>query len=149
MLRRFGQMIGGVIEVRNGNEIGEHGLLVHPPPDLPFSIGQENPKPKRAALQGPFGLSDEPQLQQNTPNPFNSQTVIPYFLLKPGPARVEVFALTGQRVAVLNRGPHQAGRHRLHWDGRDGEGRPLASGIYLYRLVTAEDVLTRKLTLLR
>ncbi|MYC71517.1 MAG: T9SS type A sorting domain-containing protein [Gemmatimonadetes bacterium] len=97
----------------------------------------------------PVAMPDGPQLQQNAPNPFNSQTVIPYFLLEPGAARLEVFALTGQRVAVLNQGPQQAGHYRLHWDGRDREGRPLASGVYLYRLVTPESVLTRKLILLR
>ncbi len=96
-----------------------------------------------------IGLPEGPQLQQNAPNPFNSQTVISYFMLAPGPARLEVYGLTGQRVAVLHQGPQQAGLYRLHWDGRDGEGRPLASGIYLYRLVTAEGALTRKLVLLR
>ncbi len=96
-----------------------------------------------------IGLPEGPQLQQNAPNPFNRQTVISYFMLAPSPARLEVFALTGQRVAVLHQGPQQAGLHRLHWNGRDGEGRPLASGIYLYRLVTAEGALTRKLVLLR
>ena len=96
-----------------------------------------------------IGLPDGPQLQQNAPNPFNSGTVITWFLLRPGAARVEVFALTGQRVAVLHQGPEKAGVHRVHWDGRDGQGRPLASGVYLYRLVTAERVHTRKLTLLR
>ena len=94
-------------------------------------------------------LPDGPQLQQNAPNPFNSQTIIPYSLLEPGSVRLEVFALTGQRVAVLNQGQQKAGHYRLHWDGRDSDGRPLASGIYLYRLVTAEGILTRKLTLLR
>ena len=94
-------------------------------------------------------LPDSPQLAQNAPNPFNSQTVLSYFLHAPGPARVEVFALTGQRVAVLHQGPQQAGYHRLRWNGRDDTGRPVASGMYLYRLVTSEDVLTRKLTLLR
>ena len=96
-----------------------------------------------------IGLPEGPQLQQNVPNPFNSQTVIPYFLLAPGPARLEVYALTGQRVAVLHQGPQPAGLHRIHWDGRGAEGRPLASGTYLYRLVTAEGALTRKLVLLR
>ena len=96
-----------------------------------------------------IGLPDGPQLQQNAPNPFNSETVISWFLLRPGPARVEVFALTGQRVAVLHQGPKKAGVHRVNWDGRDGEGRPLASGVYLYRLVTDETVQTRKLTLLQ
>ena len=94
-------------------------------------------------------LPDSPQLAQNAPNPFNSQTVLSYFLPAPGPARLEVFALTGQRVAVLRQGPQQAGYHRLHWDGRDDAGRLVASGMYLYRLVTSEDVLTRKLVLLR
>ena len=55
----------------------------------------------------------------------------------------------GQRVAVLRQGPQQAGYHRLHWDGRDAAGAPLASRIYLCRLVTDEAVLTRKLTLLQ
>ena len=94
-------------------------------------------------------LPDSPQLAQNAPNPFNSQTVLSYFLNAPGPARLEVFALTGQRVAILHQGPQQAGYHRLHWNGRDDAGRPVASGMYLYRLVTDEGVLTRKLTLLR
>ena len=94
-------------------------------------------------------LPDSPQLLQNAPNPFNSQTVLSYFLPAPGPARLAVFALTGQRVAVLHQGPQQAGYHRLHWNGRDDAGRPLASGLYLYRLLTEETVLTRKLILLR
>ena len=94
-------------------------------------------------------LPDSPQLAQNAPNPFNSQTVLAYFLPAAGPVRLDVFSLTGQRVAVLRHGQQQAGYHQLRWDGRDDEGRSVASGLYLYRLVTDETVLTRKLTLLR
>ena len=96
-----------------------------------------------------IGLPDALQLQQNAPNPFNSQTVISYFLPKSSPVRLEVFSVTGQRVAILRQGNQQAGYHRLHWNGRDRKGRSLASGMYLYRLVTDEGILTRKLTLLR
>ena len=96
-----------------------------------------------------LGLPAGAQLQQNAPNPFNSETVISWFLREHGWVRVEVFSLNGQRVAVLHQGPLPAGRHRVHWDGRDEEGRPLASGIYLYRLLTGEGVQTRKLMLLR
>ena len=99
--------------------------------------------------QDRLGQPDSPQLQQNAPNPFNSETVLSYFLPAAGPARVEVFALTGQRVAVLRQGTQSAGHHRLYWNGLDAEGRPLASGIYLYRLATDFGVLTRKLMLLR
>ena len=102
-----------------------------------------------ARAEEQIGLLDGPQLAQNAPNPFNSQTVLSYFLHAPSPTRLEVFALTGQRVAVLHQGPQQAGYHRLHWDALDDAGRLVASGMYLYRLVTDEAVLTRKLILLR
>ena len=102
-----------------------------------------------ALAQERIGLPEGGLLYQNAPNPFNSQTVFSYFLLTPGPTRLEVFTLAGQRVSVLSTGTQHAGRHRLVWDGRDSEGRPLASGVYLYRLVSAEGVLTRKLILLR
>ena len=94
-------------------------------------------------------LPDHTQLLQNAPNPFNSQTVLAYFLLEPSPVRLEVFALSGQRVALIHQGPQRAGYHRLHWDGRDAAGHPVASGAYLYRLATDEAVLTQKLTLIR
>ncbi len=118
-----------------------------------FLFAESFGQPERAKLlalaRERIGLPDGPQLQQNAPNPFNSGTVISWFLLQDGPARLEVYALTGQRVAVLSRGPHKAGLYRFHWNGRDDQGRPLASGVYLYRLVTSKGVHTRKLTLLR
>ena len=118
-----------------------------------FLFAESFGQPARAKLlalaRDRIGLPDGPGLQQNAPNPFNSGTVISWFQLQSGPARLEVFALTGQRVAVLRGGPQKAGFHRLRWPGRDAQGRPLASGVYVYRLVTAEGVKTRKLTLLR
>ena len=118
-----------------------------------FLLAERFTPPARAKLlalaRERIGLPDAPGLQPNAPNPFNSQTVISWFLLRPGPVRLEVFALTGQRVAVLREGPQKAGLHRLRWDGRDDRGRPLASGVYLCRLATEDRVQTRKLTLLR
>ena len=117
------------------------------------ATGQESPFASMFDLFGGgkrVALPDSPQLAQNAPNPFNSQTVFAYFLPAPGPAHLEVFTLTGQRVAVLHQGlQQQVGYHRLRWNGHDDAGRPVASGIYLYRLVTTEGVLTRKLILLR
>ena len=114
---------------------------------LSASVSVTIPGPAGSGKQ--VALPDSPQLAQNIPNPFNSQTVVDYFLPGTGPVRLEIFSLTGQRVAVLHHGPQQAGYHRLHWDGRDAVGRSVASGLYLYRLVTEGTVLTRKLILLR
>ena len=118
-----------------------------------FLFAESFGQPARARLvamaEELIGLPEGPQLQQNAPNPFNSGTVISWLQLHPGSARLEVFSLTGQRVAVLHEGAKRAGAHRLRWDGRDKQGRPLASGVYVYRLVTSEAVHTRRLTLLR
>ena len=118
-----------------------------------FLFAEAFEQPARAKLlalaRERIGLPEGPQLQQNAPNPFNSGTVISWIQLQPGPAQLEVFALTGQRVAVLHEGARKIGFHRLNWDGRSDQGHPLASGVYVYRLVTAEGAWTRKLTLLR
>ena len=110
-----------------------------------------------ASLPAPTAVREErgaalPQafaLGQNYPNPFNSETVIEFAL----PAAVEieltVFNLAGQRVATLAQGHRAAGSYILRWDGRDEQGRRLASGVYLYRLQAGDQTEARKLLLLR
>jgi hypothetical protein len=69
-----------------------------------------------------------------------------------GPARctVTLYDLRGRLVRVLlAREELPAGRTDLRWDGRDGQGRAVPSGIYLCRLEAGNRVLTGKLTLLR
>ena len=76
--------------------------------------------------------------------------MISWFQLQSGPARLEVFALTGQRVGVLHQGAEEdRASTACAGTARDDRGRPLASGVYVYRLVTGDGVQTRKLTLLR
>ena len=83
-------------------------------------------------------------LNPNYPNPFNSETVLSYTLPTASAIRLEVFALNGQRVAVLHEGFQAAGYHTIALDASD-----LASGVYLYRLTTPEGRFTQKFTLLR
>jgi hypothetical protein len=87
-------------------------------------------------------------LYQNQPNPFNARTIIQFALGKPGHASLEVYTITGQRVATLAAGWYPAGVHSVVWDGRDTHGVPLASGTYLYRLVTPAKTANRKMLLL-
>lgn len=88
-------------------------------------------------------------LNQNHPNPFNPQTIIEFALVRTGPVDLAVYDLNGRRVARLVRGEQAAGRHRVLWDGRGLDGRTLASGTYVYRLVADGEVMSRKLTLLK
>jgi len=89
------------------------------------------------------------QLEQNVPNPFNPLTTIAYELPTAGPVRLGIHALDGRRLRTLVDGTRAAGRHVAAWDGRDGAGRAVAAGVYLYRLETAEGVRSRTMTLVR
>ena len=90
-------------------------------------------------------------LDQNYPNPFNSDTVIRFALPTSENVELAIFNLAGQRVAKLADGMREAGVYAIRWDGRDDNGRELASGVYLYRLRTGDgqQVETRKLALVR
>jgi hypothetical protein len=114
-------------------------LVALPPPAPPTAVLEA----WTGAVPGAFALL------QNYPNPFNSGTVIAYNLPAPDEVALTVHNLVGQQVAILTQGARQAGAHVLTWDGRDGNGRPLASGIYVYRLQTKAQQQTRKLLLLR
>jgi flagellar hook assembly protein FlgD len=48
--------------------------------------------------------------------------------------KVAVYDLSGRRVRVLEDADLSAGRHQAPWDSRDEAGRPLPSGVYLYRI---------------
>ncbi len=88
-------------------------------------------------------------LSQNYPNPFNPQTTLRFDLPRSEEIDLAVYNLTGQKVATLAHGLREAGAYTLRWDGRDDDGRALASGVYLYRLTAGDRAATRKLLLLR
>jgi hypothetical protein len=74
------------------------------------------------------------QLVQNYPNPFNSVTTIPFELSEEGKVRIELYNILGQRVMVLKDEVLKRGRYEVKWDGRNSDGIPLASGIYIIRM---------------
>ncbi|HUU44883.1 MAG TPA: SBBP repeat-containing protein [Acidobacteriota bacterium] len=83
------------------------------------------------------------------PNPFNAGTVIPYTLAENGQVRLEVFDVLGRRVASLVNEFQSTGQYDVAWNGLDDRGQPLASGMYFYRLTTADIAVTKKMVLLK
>ena len=91
-----------------------------------------------------------PVLDQNAPNPVRGATRFRFGIPGGERATLEIFDVTGKRVASLLDGqPLRAGYHALVWDGRDGSGQPFASGIYFYRLSAGRSVVTRRMVLVR
>ena len=83
-------------------------------------------------------------LGQNFPNPFNPATTIRYSLPERTNVRLEVYSITGQRVAVLVNGQQNAGWHVVNFNASH-----LASGVYFYRLRAGSNVKTFKMTLIK
>ena len=88
-------------------------------------------------------------LEQNQPNPFNPRTSIRFYLPVRGPVELDVFDIRGALVRRLARGTFDAGPHALDWDGTDDAGRPVASGVYVYRLSAERRSQIRKMMLLK
>ena len=85
-------------------------------------------------------------LGANYPNPFNPATTIP--LVVPAGAKnvdLTIYNILGQPMRQVWMGPLPAGEHRLTWDGRDAQGQPVATGVYVYRLQVDEQTRTRKM----
>jgi hypothetical protein len=85
------------------------------------------------------------ELDQNYPNPFNPSTTIRFTMPARGNASLVVYDVLGRRIATLvENNELSAGTQHIAFNASD-----LASGVYLYRLITDSGVQTRKMTLVR
>ncbi len=95
-------------------------------------------------------IPDAFALRRNAPNPFNPMTVIKYELPVGGhPVRLEIFAISGQRIRTLVSEIQSAGYHETIWNGKNDAGEQVASGMYFYRLRAGEFQRTEKMTLIK
>ena len=88
-------------------------------------------------------------LGQNYPNPFNPHTRIAYQLAQAGPVSLTVHNILGQRIRVLVQQAQAAGAYQVVWDGTDARGQAVADGVYMYRLVSGQGVLARRMLRLK
>ncbi len=88
-------------------------------------------------------------LHQNYPNPFNPATQIAFSLPFGSDVRLDIFNIMGQNVTTLVDGYRPAGTHTVTWDGKNGDGEPVASGVYFYRIEASDFSEIRKMLLLK
>jgi flagellar hook assembly protein FlgD len=66
-----------------------------------------------------------------------------------GHVNVSIFNVLGQKVRTLVDRDYVTGRYEQEWDGRDDNGSPISTGVYFYRLTAGEQILTKKMLLLK
>lgn len=96
-------------------------------------------------------LPGEISLAQNAPNPFNPVTTIEYRLPAGASERVtlKVYDLRGAVVNTLVDHVENAGVHSVVWNGTDGNGNTVSSGVYIYQLRAGDFVQSKKMILMR
>jgi len=88
-------------------------------------------------------------LSQNYPNPFNSSTEILFSIPEESQVSLTIYNLLGQTVIKPLDEKLPSGEYNFLWNGKDGEGKELPSGLYFYRLSTGEYSAAKKMTLVK
>ena len=96
----------------------------------------------------------ETALLANYPNPFNPETWMPYQLAKSAEVSVYIYAADGKLVRTLTLGHQAAGVYHnriraAYWDGKNGAGESVASGVYFYTFTAGDFTATRKMLILK
>jgi hypothetical protein len=120
--------------------------------DLRFAIdciGVPSLVPTGPAGVRPGELPRQTSLGPPRPNPSGGTTEMRFALPRAGHVALAVFDVTGRRVRTLVVGVFEPGEHTAQWDGRDGVGRPTASGLYFVRLEADGRTFTRRLAVVR
>jgi subtilisin family serine protease len=84
-----------------------------------------------------------------SPNPFNPRTEVSFSLDARSRVTLSVYDVAGKLVSRLVNGELPAGEHSVLWNGRDGGGRPVASGVYFLRLEADGRWAVRKVALIK
>ena len=105
-----------------------------------------------AAAKPAFAAEAAPEasgLSPNSPNPFNSATLITYRLSSPGPVKLVIYNVLGQPVRTLLDETRGAGTYHVRWDARDDGGALLSTGVYIARLSYPGGAQTQRLLYLK
>jgi len=84
-----------------------------------------------------------------TPNPFNPTTALSFTIADPSRVRLSIYEMSGSLVNTLVNEKLDAGRHQIHWNGRDNHGARVASGVYLYRIETGTGQETKRMVMVK
>lgn len=95
------------------------------------------------------GINAVTSLRGNYPNPFNPNTLISFNLKSADDVNIDIYNVMGQKITTVANGYYDAGEHNVDWNGDDGEGRPVASGVYFYKMKAGRYTSTKKMILMK
>jgi flagellar hook assembly protein FlgD len=88
-------------------------------------------------------------LHQNYPNPFNPVTEIQFDVPVESQVTLIIYNIMGQEVTTLTNSTLQAGFHSVRWNGTNGQGEQISTGLYFYRLSSPAFTSTKKMIMVK
>jgi subtilisin family serine protease len=88
-------------------------------------------------------------ISQNYPNPFNPVTQFSVGLISETHVNLVIYNVAGQKVRTLVDGLLPAGSHTITWDSTNDRGEAASGGIYFYRVIAGDRLVTKKMLLLK
>ena len=88
-------------------------------------------------------------LHQNSPNPFNPVTTIAFNIPEPTYVEIAIYDLLGGKVRTLVSKEMSPGFHSALWNGKDDEGRLVASGMFIVRMSSSLFMDVKKMLMLK
>ena len=104
----------------------------------------------QASVSDTYAASSVPSIETLGPNPFSSETEVLYEIpAEAGAVVLSVYDARGRLVRTIVSGNRAPGTYHAGWDGKDETGRPVASGVYFYRLTWDHGSSARSVVLAR
>lgn len=94
-------------------------------------------------------LPTEFTLKPAYPNPFNPTTTIHYGIPDVREVSIMIYDLMGRKVATLFHNEQQAGWYEITWNGFLDNGSLAPAGMYLYKIIAADEIKTNKISLIK
>lgn len=77
------------------------------------------------------------------PNPFSTTTKISFSLNKTGNTQIKIYSIQGKLINTLINDNKLPGEHVIIWEGKDKNGKGVDNGLYLVRLQSGNNIITR------
>jgi hypothetical protein len=119
------------------------------PGDINFVTNPGDPNDFPVSVNQLAEIPNDYKLGNNYPNPFNPTTTISFSIPENSDVLLEVYNTLGENVRMLVNGNYSSGSYSTRWNGRDDFGREVNSGVYIYRIVAANFVDSKRMILMK
>jgi hypothetical protein len=89
------------------------------------------------------------ELSQNYPNPFNPSTKINFSLPQATNVSLKIYDITGREIVTLINEKMQPGKYVTDWAGLDRNNQQVSSGVYFYKMIAGNNIVTKRMVLVK